>query len=232
MHLEFGNIGALSHGRVGRASAANDEASKVMTSIDTLVDVLNALSVETKETTAETVTSTIGVNNLTGSNFVNGVDGNLVTDSNNGFFSTLSEDNDTGALGVSLGELSELDSNLLEVLSAPASNLGVAASLIFITKDDISIVENSIKTVSEGKSNPGSRKVHGEGLVGLSSVLANSQAGGITTIMGNEESANVKVLCALNDLPVLGLLESLNRELFRSRQVGTKESVKGRRKMT
>jgi hypothetical protein len=136
----------------------------------------------------------------------------------------LGEDNNTGTLGVGLGELSKLDSNFLDIISFPASNLGVAASLIFVTEDDVSIVEDGIKTVSEGKSNPGSRKVHGESLVGFSSVLTNSQAGSITTIVRDEESTNVEVLGALDNLPVLGLLEGINGELLRSRKVGTEES--------
>ena len=196
-----------------------------MSSIDTLVEVINTLSIKTKETTAETVTSTVGIDNLAAGDLVNGVDSDLVTDSNNGLISTLGEDNNTGTLGVGLGELSKLDSNFLDIFSFPASNLGVAASLIFVTEDDVSIVEDGIKTVSEGKGNPGSRKVHGESLVGFSSVLTNSQAGSITTIVRDEESTNVEVLGALDNLPVLGLLEGINGELLRSRKIGTEESI-------
>jgi hypothetical protein len=197
-----------------------------MTSIDTLVNILDALSVETKETTAETITSTVGINDLVFGNLLNWVDRDLVTNGNNGFIRTLSEDNDTRTLSVGLGQLGELDSNFLEVFGVPTSNLGVAASFIFVTKDDVGIVENSIKTVSEGKRNPGSRKVHGEWLVGLSSVLSNSQARGITAVVGDEEGTNVEVFGTLNDGPVLRLLESLKGELLRGRQVGTEESGK------
>jgi hypothetical protein len=224
-HLELGDIGTLGHGRVGRTGAANDETSDVMSSIDTLVEVLNTLSIQTKETTAEAIASTIGIDDLAAGNLINRVDGHLVTDSNNGLISTLGEDNNTGTLSVGLGKLGKLDSNFLDIISFPASNLRVATSLVFVTEDDVSIVEDSIKTVSEGKSDPGSREVHGESLVGFSSVLTNSQAGSVTTIVRDEESTNVEVLSALDNLPVLGLLKGIDRELLRSRKVGAEESI-------
>lgn len=136
----------------------------------------------TNKTTSKSITSTVSVNNL-GS--INSTDGEalssglgtslkLVGSDDNGVLKTLSNDNDTGTSSVSLGENSNCLGNGLNVSRLDVVRLGVSKSLRLVTNKVIPVDGGLVKRLLEKLRKEGSRQVHREDLVGLSSVLTKS----------------------------------------------------------
>lgn len=224
-NLESGNVGSLSHGRISRTDTLDDNVGKVMTSVDTTSRILNTLSIQTHETTTETITSTIGVNDFTGINLDDGISVSNITLSSDSRFSALSN-NDKTRLGVTLLELRQLLGNLLNVISVPTGLLRVSTSLIFVTKENVSVLDDGIKTLLEELRQERSTQVESKGLVVLSSMLRNQKSRLVTTIMSDEETTHVVVVGFFNELPVLRLLEERSLELFSSGQVSNERTIK------
>ena len=225
-NLKVGDGFTLTDLGVGGTDLLDAQAGNVVAGLDTAGGILDTLSIQAHETATESITSAIGINNIV--HLGNREHGNSITDGNNSLLRALS-DHDSARTGVTLGQLSQLLGDLLDILSFPACGLGVGAGLILVTKEQISVLDDSIQTLLEELRNERSAQVQSKHLVVIGSVLRNSQSRSIATIVGQEERTKVVVLCLLDDSPVLGLLQEFELELFGSGQVGDEGTVKGKR---
>lgn len=227
--FSLGRVGLLGL-RERRSNLSKRQRSKPLAHVNTLSKRL-ALDKSTNETTSESVTSTVGVNNLSS---VNGVDREvldgglsasleLVSGDNNGVINTLGHNDNTGALGVGLGQNSHGLGNGGHVSGLNAVRLGVGQNLRLVTNDVVPVDRGSIKGLLEELGQEGSRQVHGEDLVGLSSVLTQGLDG--RGADSQVETTNVVDLGLLNKLPVLGLLKMLELVVVSGSQISGQGAV-------
>lgn len=101
-------------------------------------------------------------------------------DGDNGRESALGDNGNTGTLGVLLGELSELLSDLGDILGAPLVALGVGNSLSLVTEGVVGVGQDAIQLVLEELGNERSRDGEHEGLMRIEGLAKRSNALGCT----------------------------------------------------
>lgn len=132
---------------VGEVVALGNRGSNVLT-----LDELG------HETTAESISGTVAVNNLVLRDGNNGVLLNrAIRLDDNGVVNSLGEDNKTLALGVDLGELGNVGSNSLDVLGVgQVVGKGIGLGLTLVTKDNIHVGHDLIQDLGEELGDEGS----------------------------------------------------------------------------
>jgi hypothetical protein len=110
----------------------NNNRGNVLTSLDGLLSRL-ALAVTTQETTAEGITSTVGVYNLVLINRDDGVFGSASVGGNDSGVFTLSDDDQARAGVVDFGELGEVDGDFLDVGQTQVVRFREGKSFGFVT---------------------------------------------------------------------------------------------------
>lgn len=206
------------------------QGSKPLAHINTLSKRL-ALDKGTDKATRKSVTSTVGVNNLSGVNDMDrkvldsGLSAGLklVGGDHNGVVNTLGHNHNTGALGVGLGQHSHGLGNGRNVGGLNAVGVGVRLHLGLVANDVVPVDGRSVKGLLEELGQERGRQVHGEDLVSLGRVLAQGLDG--RGAHRQVEATHVVHLGVLHNLPVLGLLEMLELVVVGGGQIGSQRAV-------
>jgi len=206
-------------GREGATIMLNNNTSRVVTSKDALIHRLT-LSVSSQETANEGVTSTVGVDDLGGVNKRNGNFTSLTSlrVGPDGGILASGEDDDTGTSG-SLGELSGLHGDLLEVLGfVKLLHDGKGFSFIFVGEDDVDHGEDFVEGVSEELHDEGGGEVHGDlGSVTRGAFVASLQeSGGV----GEGEASKIDDGNVIEDFVQAGRLQVISVEGVGGTEVG------------
>lgn len=217
--LEVSGVGGanLLDDSVGEVVALGNRGSNVLT-----LDELG------NETTAESISSTVAVNNLVLGDGNNGVFlDRAISLGDNGVVDSLGEDNETLALGVDLGELGNVGGNSLDILGVgQVVGKGIGLGLTLVTKDNIHVGHDLIQDLGEELGDEGSREVHGEGLVLGSGVLGDL----MDTLGGDGQEVTLDVVDpgALDQVPGTVGLDVVDGELLGGRELGDEGAVVAR----
>jgi len=196
--------------------------SSVVTGADALLDIA-ALEACSKETTGESITSTVGVNDFLGRHDRSLESHDILTNCNADIISTASNDNHAVVsevlLDLSCDSLSDSSRSIL----LPAHSGSNSSSLSLVAKDDIRIGKNAEERLGEELADERSRERNTERLVSRNGILRDMEE---RVGSNRQEVALDEVL--LSRLPeslVLRLLEVLNVVLVGSSKVSNHGAV-------
>lgn len=228
---------------IGRAVKADTPAGQPLANINSLVDALTS-DESTDETTGESISGTVGVDNLLagegvdGEGLGRGLAGWVGSDDDRGL-STLSDDNEARTGSIDLGELGNGLRNLDNVggliLSVPvrcdslwdtyvqAVRLRIGESLGLVTNEIVGVGEDRVELLLEELREERSGEIDRENLVGLGGML--SKLKDSRNADSQVVASNVEELGVLDKGPDLGRLQVLKLVVIGSTEISDERPV-------
>lgn len=207
-----------------RTQLLDGESGEPLTHVDGSLKRL-ALDDTSKETTSESIASTVAVVDVV---LVDGVDGELLDallalDGDESGLGALSDNSNALSLAVLLGEVGEVRDNVLRLLGGKVVGLSVGGSLGLVTDDVVPVGSRSINNVLEELRNERGRERQDEGLVVLSSLLSELHDG--RRADGEVVAADVVDVGVLDEAPDLGALQVLQVVVVGSAELSAQRAV-------